>query len=201
MQNADSLEKTLMLGNIEGRKRNGWQRMRWLHPWLMNMSLNKLIVKDRKVWFTAVYGVTVEKAMATHSSTLTWKIPWMEPGCSSWGSYESHRTEWLHFHFSFSCIGEGHGNRLQCSCLENPRDGGAWWAAVAARGQIRQTRLKNFGLYLRATGGHWKLEMGRIRFTYKDHLKSTTFYSACNKCSNNCPRAPEVILALVSDLK
>ena len=51
-------------------------------------------------------------------------------GCSPSGCYESDTTEWLHFHFSLSHIGEGNGNPLQCSCLENPRDGGAWWAAV-----------------------------------------------------------------------
>jgi len=49
-------------------------------------------------------------------------------GCSSWGCKESDTTEQLHFHFPLSCIGEGNGNPLQCSCLENPRDGGAWWA-------------------------------------------------------------------------
>ena len=51
-------------------------------------------------------------------------------GCSPWGREESDTTERLHFHFSLSRIGEGNGNPLQCSCLENPRDGGAWWAAV-----------------------------------------------------------------------
>ena len=51
-------------------------------------------------------------------------------GCSSWGCWGSDMTEWLHFHFSLSCIGEGNGNPLQCSCLENSRDGGAWWAVV-----------------------------------------------------------------------
>ena len=50
-------------------------------------------------------------------------------------------TERLHFHFSLSCIGEGNGNPPQCSCLENPRDGGAWWAAVYGVAQSR-TRLK-----------------------------------------------------------
>ena len=50
-------------------------------------------------------------------------------------------TEQLHFHFSLSCIGEGNGNPLQCSCLENPRDAGAWWAAIYGVGQSR-TRLK-----------------------------------------------------------
>ena len=132
-----------------------------------------------------------EKAMAPHSSTLAWKIPWMEepgrlqsmgsltvghdwttslslstfmhwrrqwqptpvflPGESLrqgslvgwhlWGHTELDTTERLHFHFSLSCIGEGNGNPLQCSCLEDPRDGGAWWAAVYGVAQI-QTRLK-----------------------------------------------------------
>ena len=50
-------------------------------------------------------------------------------------------TEWLHFHFSLSCIGDGNGNPLQCSCLENPRDGGAWWAAICGVTQSR-TQLK-----------------------------------------------------------
>ena len=70
--------------------------------------------------------------MAPHSSTLAWRIPWTEePGrLQSMGSLESDTTERLHFHFSLSCIGEGNGNPLQYSCLENPRDGKAWWAAV-----------------------------------------------------------------------
>ena len=70
--------------------------------------------------------------MATHSSVPAWRIPGTgEPGgLQSMGSLESDTTERLHFHFSLSCIGEGNGNPLQCSCLENPRDGGAWWAAV-----------------------------------------------------------------------
>ena len=129
--------------------------------------------------------------MAPHSSTLAWKIPWMEEsgrlksigslrvrhdlatslslftfmhwrrkwqptpvflpgesqgqgslvGCRLWGRTELDTTERLHFHFSLSCIGEGDGNPLQCSCLENPRDGGAWWATVYGVAQSR-TRLK-----------------------------------------------------------
>ena len=61
--------------------------------------------------------------------------------CSPWGRKESDTTERLHFHFSLSCIGEGNGNPLQNSCLENPRDGGAWWAAVYGVAQS-WTRLK-----------------------------------------------------------
>jgi len=62
-------------------------------------------------------------------------------GYSPWGRTELDMTERLHFHFSLSCIGEEDGNPLQCSCLENPRDGGAWWAAVCGVAQSR-TRLK-----------------------------------------------------------
>ena len=62
-------------------------------------------------------------------------------GCSPRGHQESDPTEWLHFHFSLSCTGEGNGSPLQCSCLENPRDGGSWWAAAYGVAQS-QTRLK-----------------------------------------------------------
>ena len=84
-------------------------------------------------------SLCTEKAMAPHSSTLAWKIPWMEePGrLQSMGSLRVG----YHFHFSLSCIGEGNGNPLQCSHLENPRDAGAWWAAVYGVTQS-QTRLK-----------------------------------------------------------
>ena len=73
-----------------------------------------------------------EKAIAPYSSTLAWKIPWTEElvGYSPRGHKESDMTEQLHFHFSLTCIGEGNGSSLQCSCLENPRDAGAEWAAV-----------------------------------------------------------------------
>jgi len=62
-------------------------------------------------------------------------------GCSPWGRKESDTTKRLHFHFLLSCIGEGNGNPLQCSCLESPRDGGAWWAAICQIAQS-QTQLK-----------------------------------------------------------
>ena len=82
--------------------------------------------------------------MAPHSSTL---LPGKSHGrkslvgCSPWCHEESDTTEQLHFPFPLSCIGEGNGDPLQCSCLENPRDGGAWWAAVYRVAQSR-TRLK-----------------------------------------------------------
>ena len=77
-------------------------------------------------------GIFLEKAMAPTPVLLPGKSHGRRSlvGCSPWGRKESDTTERLHFHFSLSCIGEGNDNPLQCSCLENPRDGGAWWAAV-----------------------------------------------------------------------
>ena len=77
--------------------------------------------------------------MATQSRLLPGKSHgWRSPvGCSPWGLEESDTTEQLHFHLSLSCIGEGNGNPLQCSCLENPRDGGAWWAASLGSHRVR----------------------------------------------------------------
>ena len=83
--------------------------------------------------------------MAPHSSSLVWKIPWTEEpgGLQSMGSRRV-RHDWA-TSLSLSCIGEGNGNPLQCSCLENPRDGGAWWAAIYGVAQCRTqlTRLSS----------------------------------------------------------
>ena len=83
-----------------------------------------------------------EKATAPHSSTLAWKIPWTEePGrLQSMGSLRV-RHDWA-TSLSLSCFGEGNGNPLQCSRLENPRDRGVWWAAVYGVAPSRRTRLK-----------------------------------------------------------
>ena len=87
-------------------------------------------------------GNSAEK-LAGAALQLAWKILWTEEpgGLQSMGSLRVRPTEQLHFHFSLSCIGEGNGNPLQCSCLENPRDGGAWWAAIYGVAQS-WTRLK-----------------------------------------------------------
>ena len=74
-------------------------------------------------------------------------------GCSPWGRKESDLTERLHFHFSLSCLGEGNGNPLQRSCLENPRDRGAWWAAVYGVTQVRHDWSN-----LAAAGHHLAIE-------------------------------------------
>ena len=87
----------------------------------------------------------LEKEVVTHSSILAWRILWTEElgRCSPWGRWESDTTERLHFPFWLSCIGEGNGNPLQCSCLENRMDRGAWPATV--HGVAKSwTRLSDF---------------------------------------------------------
>ena len=112
-----------------------------IHTARRKLTLGCVIILHQSLSVLIIYWL--EKVMATHSSTLAWKIPWMEePGrLQSMGRWGSDTTERLHFHFSLSCIGEGNGNPLQGSCLENPRDGGAWWAAIFGVAQSR-TRLK-----------------------------------------------------------
>ena len=81
--------------------------------------------------------------MATHASTLAWRIPWPEePGrLQSLGLLRAGHDSETSLSLSLSCIGEGNGNPLQCSCLENPSDRGAWWAAIYGVTQSRK-RLK-----------------------------------------------------------
>ena len=107
---------------------------------------------DEKVWSSmSLEGKRYRWAVVTSRRRQWHPTPVLLPGkshvrrslvgCSPWGREESDTTERLHFHFSLSCIGEGNGKPLQCSCLENPRDAGAWWAAVYGVAQSR-TRLK-----------------------------------------------------------
>ena len=85
----------------------------------------------------------LEKEMATHSSVLAWRIQGQGnlEGYSQWHCKELDTAEQLHFHFSLSCTGEENSNPFHCSCLENPRNRGAWWAALYGVAQS-QTRLK-----------------------------------------------------------
>ena len=111
-------------------------------------------------------------------------------GCSQWGPTESDTTERLHSHFSLSCIGEGNGNPLQCSCLENPRDVGASWADIYGVTQSR-TRLKwlsssSSRLDLLAVQGtlksllqHHSSKASVISFLYSPTLTSIQYYSLC----------------------
>ena len=104
-----------------------WQRVS--QGRVIRMLLNSSIC-----WYLGrITQSSSEKAMAPHSSTLAWRIPCTEEpgGLQSTGSLKSQtQLNDFTFTFHFHATGEGNGNPLQCSCLENPRDGGAWWAAV-----------------------------------------------------------------------
>ena len=112
-----------------------WPRMNiWCqdYPKIHLMGEGPGAILSFKIFLSFINRLLVEKAMATHSSTLAWKIPWTEePGrLQSMGSRRV-RHDWAtSLYFSLSRTGEGNGNPLQCSCLENPRDGRAWWAAI-----------------------------------------------------------------------
>ena len=101
-------------------------------------------------------------------------------GCSPWGRQELDTTERLHFPFSLSCIGEGNGNPLQCSCLQNPRDGGAWWAAISGVAQSR-TQLKQLSSSSSSKGSRartlskWKIQ----------NQKSISFICSVHKLIKN----------------
>ena len=93
-------------------------------------------------------------------------------GCSPWGCRESDMTERLHFDFLLSCIGEGNGNPLQCSCLENPRDGGALWADVYGVAQSR-TRLKRLSSNSSSVPQPWKWVYNSSAVIFQFYLKFT----------------------------
>ena len=106
-------------------------------------------------------------------------------GCSPWDLEESEATEQLHFHFSLSCIGEGDGNPLQCSCLENPRDGGAWWAAVYGVAQSR-TQLKQLSSSIAMS---WYLSLSDLLHSVWQSLGPSMLLQMafdCSFCSQRC---------------
>ena len=115
--------------------------------------------------------------MAPHSSTLAWKIPWMEePGrLQSMGSLRVRHDCVTSLSFSLSCTKEGNGNPLQCSCLENPRHWGAWWAAVYGVAQS-QTRLKRLSSSSNSQEGKVLIP----RFIFHSLRSRYNFFSAIN---------------------
>ena len=106
---------------------------------LLDWSYKRGMVKRN----LTVFRLSAEKAMAPHSSALAWKIQWTEEpgGLQSMGSLRVGHDWATSFSLFTFMHWKGNGNPLQCSCLENPRDGGAWWAAVYGVAQSR-TRLK-----------------------------------------------------------
>ena len=115
-------------------------------------------------------------------------------GCSPWGRWGSDTTERLHFHFSLSCIGEGNGNPLQCSCLESLRDRGAWWAAVCgvAQSWAQLKRLSSSssscnirsrflyeGIILRKEFNHWLSHVPR-RKTLQRYIMYPSWSTSCD---------------------
>ena len=103
-------------------------------------------------------------------------------GCSPWGLEELDTTERLHFDFSLSCIGEGNGNPLQNSCLENPRDGGAWWAAVYGVAQSR-TRLKQLSSSSSSSISLFRLYFQNHEEKQLKNLKTTHSPASLSSCS------------------
>ena len=126
----------------------GYTRHFCSHPIDQNLLMYPFIAAGEAGSMIFILGnLAKEKAMAPTAVLLPGKSHGQRSlvGCSPWGHWESDTTERLHFHFSLSCIGEGNGNPLQWSCLENPRDGKAWWAAVygVARSRTRLKRLSS----------------------------------------------------------
>ena len=130
MRRTDSLEKTLMLGKIEGRRRRGRQRMRWLNSITdsMDMSWSKLwvLVTDRETWRAAVHGV----AESDMTEPLNWTELMSLPGNLVVKNLPANAGDMGSISRSQRSLGGGNGYPLQCSCLENPMDRGAWRAIV-----------------------------------------------------------------------
>ena len=101
-------------------------------------------------------------------------------GYSPWGHEELDTTEQLHFNFSLSCIGEGNGNPLLCSCLENPRDGGAWWAAVYGVAQSR-TRLKR----LSSSSSREATNIHKPRINLKSFMLKLQYFGHLTRMENS----------------
>jgi len=134
------------------------------------------------------YSTFREKAMAPHSSTLAWKIPWMEESgrLQPMGLLRVGHDWATSLSLSLSCIGEGNGNPLQCSCLENPRDGGAWWAAVSGVAQSR-TWLKQLSILLstQLLTEEMQIQISLLKFQWKIFHKDKVHNPFASKYRNS----------------
>ena len=141
-----------------------------MHTMVLNISINRFSFNKAQCnsfkntftqnKFTQNFHIVSFLSLIVHAYSVTQRRQWHPTpvllpgkshgwrslvGCCPWGRKESDTTERLHLHFSLLWIGEGNGNPLQCSCLENPRDGGAWWAAIygVAQSQTQVKRLSS----------------------------------------------------------
>ena len=129
--------------------------------------------------------------MAPHSSTLSWKIPWVEePGRLQSMGLRRVRHDWA-TSLSLSCIGEGNGNPLQCSCLKNPRDGGAWWAAMYGVSlswtQLKRLSSNSSSRYNTTISDQINISWSNTWYYRVPHeaLRSSSFYSNPHNNTNN----------------
>ena len=160
----------------------------------LKFSLQKATVsitgRLKSVLWSPRWGLRNSEVTRTHNQRRQWHpTPVLLPGkshgwrslvgCSPWGRWGSDTTEQLHFHFSLSCLGGGNGNPLQCSCLENPRDRGAWWAAVSGVAQS-QTGLKRLSSSSSRTHNSC---LGQRELVYKEWSQSEKVQSGGDTAS------------------